>query len=391
MISLLMAGTAPSFAQQQEFEVWLSELRTEAASRGISTPTLDKAFSGVAPVPRVLELDRKQPEFTQTFWTYLNRAISEVRISRGQKLLRDHAGLLAQVERKYGVQPRFLVSFWGLETNFGDYTGGFPVISALATLAYDERRSEFFRNELFHALSILEAGHILPEKMSGSWAGAMGQPQFMPSTFTGYATDGDGDGKIDIWGSLPDVFHSAANYLSSVGWKGDETWGREVRLPDGFDLELAQLSVQKEIGEWQALGVRRANGGNLPTADIAGSIVLPAGAKGPAFLVYQNFRSTMIWNRSILYAIAVGHLADQFVDRGRLVAKRPADDRPLSRADVQAMQKDLNRLGFDVGKPDGVAGPLTRGALRGYQRSRGLPPDGYPSAEMVKLLASDRN
>ena len=386
---LFGAGTGAQ-AQQQDFGAWLSALKTEARERGISQATLDTAFQDVAPVPRVLELDRRQPEFTQTFWTYLGRAVSDTRIARGKKLLREHAGLFAEVERKYGVQPRFLVSFWGLETNFGDYTGGFPVISSLATLAHDERRAEFFRAELFHALTILDAGHIPPAKMSGSWAGAMGQPQFMPSTFTGYATDGDGDGRIDIWGSLPDVFHSAANYLSSVGWKGDETWGREVLLPADFDLELAQLSVRKSIGEWQAIGVRRSNGRDLPQADIAGSIVLPAGAKGPAFLVYQNFRSTMIWNRSILYALAVGYLADRFVDRGRLVATQPEDDRPLSRADVVALQQDLNRLGFDVGKPDGVAGPMTRGALRAYQRARGLPPDGYPSAEMVAILAADR-
>lgn len=390
LAAVLVGGAATSAQAQQDFGTWLDALKAEARQRGISQTTLDTAFQGVEPVTRVLELDRRQPEFTQTFWTYLGRAVSETRISRGKKLLQEHAGLFAEVERKYGVQPRFLVSFWGLETNFGDYTGGFPVISALATLAHDERRADFFRAELFHALTILEAGHILPAKMSGSWAGAMGQPQFMPSTFTGYATDGDGDGKIDIWGSLPDVFHSAANYLSSVGWKGDETWGREVLLPPDFDLELAQLSVRKPISEWQAIGVRRSNGRALPQADISGSIVLPAGAKGPAFLVYQNFRSTMVWNRSILYALAVGYLADRFVDRGRLVATQPADDRPLSRADVLSLQRDLNRLGFDVGKPDGVAGPMTRGGLRKYQRARGLPPDGYPSAEIVEILAADR-
>ena len=386
--ALLGMTLAPAQAEQ-DFSSWLDGLKTEARQRGISEATLTAAFDGVAPVARVLELDRKQPEFSQTFWTYLGRAVSDTRIRRGKEMLARHAGLLAEVERKYGVQPRFLVSFWGLETNFGDYTGGFPVVSSLATLAHDERRAAFFRSELFHALSILEAGHIRPKTMSGSWAGAMGQLQFMPSTFTGYATDGDGNGKVDIWGSLPDVFHSAANYLSSVGWKGDETWGREVRLPDGFDFGIAQLGVKKPIAEWQALGVRRANGRDLPQADISGSIVLPAGANGPAFLVYQNFRTTMVWNRSILYALAVGYLADRFVDRGRLVATKPADDRPLSRADVSALQRDLNRLGFDAGTPDGVAGPMTRSALRAYQRTRGLPADGYPSSAMVARLAED--
>lgn len=393
--SLVLATVLPTMLGIQTadaaepFDAWLDGLKAEALQKGISSSTLDTAFKDVSPIEKVLEYDRKQPEFSQTFWTYLNRAVSDERINRGKRLLQQHAGLLAEVERKYGVQPRFLVSFWGLETNYGDYTGGFSVIGALATLAHDERRADFFRAELFNALQILDDGHIAPDRMSGSWAGAMGQTQFMPSTFTGYATDGDGDGKIDIWGSLPDVFHSAAHYLSSVGWKGDETWGREVRLPADFDLDLTQLSIKKHISEWQALGVRRANGGNLPAADIEGSIVLPAGAKGPAFLVYQNFRSTLIWNRSILYAAAVGYLADRFVDRGHLVATQPPGDKPLSRADVISLQTNLNRLGFDVGEPDGIAGSMTRKGLRDYQRERGLPPDGYPSSEMVDILAAD--
>lgn len=374
----------------EPFEAWLQDLKAEAMQQGISPGTLDTAFKDVAPIEKVLEYDRKQPEFSQTFWTYLNRAVSTERINRGKMLLQKHAALLSEVEAKYGVQPRFLVAFWGLETNYGDYTGGFPVISALATLAHDERRADFFRAELFNALQILDQGHIAPDKMSGSWAGAMGQTQFMPSTFTGYATDGDGDGKIDIWGSLPDVFHSAAHYLASVGWKGDETWGREVKLPPGFDLDLTQLTIKKHISEWQALGVRRANGADLPQADIEGSVILPAGAKGPAFLVYQNFRSTLVWNRSILYAAAVGYLADRFVDRGHLVATQPPGDKPLSRADVITLQTNLSRLGFDVGEPDGVAGSMTRKGLRAYQRSRGLPPDGHPSSEMVEILAADQ-
>lgn len=390
-LSAFLPALAFSQAAQgaEPFDLWLQGLKAEALAKGISAATLDTAFRDVAPIGKVLEYDRKQPEFSQTFWTYLNRAVSEERISRGKALLRKHAALLAEVEDKYGVQPRFLVAFWGLETNYGDYTGGFPVIAALATLAHDERRAEFFRAELFHALRILDEGHIAPAKMSGSWAGAMGQTQFMPSTFAGYATDGDGDGKIDIWGSLPDVFHSAGHYLASVGWKGDETWGREVKLPPGFDLDLTQLAIKKHISEWQALGVRRANGADLPAADIEGSVILPAGAKGPAFLVYQNFRSTLVWNRSILYAAAVGYLADRFVDRGRLVATQPPGDKPLSRSDVISLQTNLNRLGFDVGEPDGVAGSMTRKGLRDYQRARGLPPDGHPSSEMVEILAAD--
>lgn len=384
---VVLAGTAS--AQDAEFADWLSGLRSEALGRGISESTLNTAFAGLVPIDRVLELDKSQPEFTQTFWSYLNRAISDERVERGRSLLIRHADLLADVEARYGVQPRFLVAFWGLETNFGDYTGGFPVIGALATLAHDPRRSDFFRNELMHALSILEAGDITVDRMSGSWAGAMGQPQFMPSTFTVYARDGDGDGKRDLWNSLPDVFHSAANYLSQVGWQGDETWGREVRLPSDFDLDLISLDTRKPIGDWAALGITRANGNALPSADIEGSIVLPAGRTGPAFLVYGNYRAILVWNRSTLYALAVGILADRLVGQGALVAKQPSDDRPLSRTDVLDMQANLNRLGFVSGEPDGMIGPMTRDAIRAYQRKVGLPADAYPTAELLKRIAAE--
>lgn len=385
----LIAPVSAVQAQDASFDTWLSDVRAEAMQRGISESTLNQAFTDLAPIGRVLELDKSQPEFTQTFWSYLNRAISDKRIERGRALLVEHADLLAEVQRLYGVQPRFLVSFWGLETNFGDYTGGFPVIGALATLAHDPRRSVFFRSELMHALTILEAGDITADRMSGSWAGAMGQPQFMPSTFTGYAKDGDGDGKRDLWGSLPDVFHSASNYLSQVGWNDEETWGREVRLPGTFDLDLIDMKIRKPIAEWAALGVTRANGNALPTADVEGSIVLPSGRAGPAFLVYGNYRAILVWNRSTLYALAVGILSDRLVDRGRLVAQQPADDRPLSRSDVLAMQRNLNQLGFSSGEPDGMVGPMTRTAIREYQRTAGLPADAYPTAALIEKIKAD--
>ena len=294
--------------------------------------------------------------------------------------------LLQRVARQYGVQPRFLVSFWGMETNFGDYTGGFPVISSVATLAHDDRRAEFFRAELFHALTILDQGHIGVKDMNGSWAGAMGQVQFMPSTFTGYAVDGNGDGHKDIWTNLPDIFSSAANYLSEIGWDDTETWGREVRLPEGFDLDLVDLKAPKPISEWQALGVRRADGRDLPQADVDGAIVLPAGVKGPAFLVYGNFNAIMTWNRSIYYALAVGYLSDRLDGKGPLVAQKPADDAPLYRTDVLDLQYLLTAAGFDTGKPDGMVGPMTRAAVKAYQKANGLPPDGYPTQDLLSDL-----
>ncbi|MEQ8829765.1 MAG: lytic murein transglycosylase [Alphaproteobacteria bacterium] len=395
MRNLLLAVTAmatvwtfPSVASAQttEFQTWLEGVRSEGLAKGLKPATLDSALNGLQPIERVLELDRRQPEFTRTFWGYLDSFVTEDRIRRGRDLLRRHAALLDQVAKTYGVQPRFLVAFWGMETNFGDYTGGFPVIGAVATLAHDERRSDFFRAELFHALKIVDEGHIAVADMKGSWAGAMGQPQFMPSTFTGYATDGNGDGRKDIWTTLPDVFASAANYLSKIGWDDTETWGREVRLPAGFDLETADLSVHKHISEWQALGVRRANGADLPVADIEGSIILPAGVKGPAFLVYGNFDAIMTWNRSVYYALAVGYLSDRLIGQGALVGRRPADEKPLHRDDIIDLQQRLNAAGFDTGKPDGMIGPATRGAVKAYQKANGLPPDGYPTHELLQSL-----
>ncbi|MCR9221864.1 MAG: lytic murein transglycosylase [Alphaproteobacteria bacterium] len=385
--SVSSTAVASEVADPPPFESWLAELKQEAMRRGVSEETLAAAFEGVAPVPKVLEYDRSQPEFTRTFWQYMDRAVTETRIERGRALLQEHAALLAQVERRYGVQPRFLVAFWGLETNFGDYTGGFRVIDAVTTLAHDRRRADFFRSELLNALQILEGGHISKTRMTGSWAGAMGQLQFMPSTFAAYAIDADGDSRKDIWGSLPDVFGSAANYLSQIGWQGERTWGREVRLPAGFDLELASLATRKTLTDWQALGVRRANGADLPiVAGMEGSVILPAGHQGPAFLVYENFHNILTWNRSTNYAIAVGHLADRLVGLPPIAAERPANDRAMSRAEVLEMQRRLNALGFDTGAPDGMVGPMTRAAVKAYQRASGLPPDGYPTPALLETL-----
>jgi membrane-bound lytic murein transglycosylase B len=387
----IFLAASPLFAatpgdKSAEFETWLEGLRAEARVKGISNATLDAAFAGVAPIARVIELDRRQPEFTQTFWGYLDRRATEQRIERGRELLRQHEALLRQVEARYGVQPRFLVAFWGLESNFGDYTGNMSVIGALATLAYDERRADFFRSELFNALAILEAGHITPQAMQGSWAGAMGQVQFMPSTFMNYAVDFDGDGRRDIWNSLPDIFGSAANFLSKINWDGERTWGREVRLPTGFNWDLAGLDRRKPLSDWRELGVRRADGGDLPDVEVDGSVVLPAGHRGPAFLVYGNYRVILNWNRSTLFAISVGHLSDRIKGEGPLLAARPAEERALSRKEVKELQGRLLALGFDPGTPDGVLGSRTRAALRAYQRSAGLPADGYPHIELLETL-----
>ncbi|MBW2485540.1 MAG: lytic murein transglycosylase [Deltaproteobacteria bacterium] len=376
-------------AYAEDFSSWLEDFRQEARTKGISEATLHAALDDLQPIPRVIELDRKQPEFTQTFWRYLDARVTEDRVERGRMLRELHTELLDSIAREYGVQPRFLVAFWGLETNFGDYLGSFPVIGSLATLAHDPRRSDFFRTELLAALSIIDAGHIPVSEMVGSWAGAMGQPQFMPSTFVRFAVDGDGDGRRDIWHSLPDVFASAANFLSKSGWQGERNWGREVKLPPDFALELAGLEVEKSLVAWQVLGVRKINGDELPRVNIKASVVLPAGHAGPAFLVYNNFRTTLQWNRSDLYAIAVGHLADRIAGKEALATARPVSEQRLSRNQVEKIQELLTAQGFDPGPIDGVVGSQTRQAIKEFQRMAKLPADGHPTPELLEELGKN--
>ncbi|WP_119678368.1 lytic murein transglycosylase [Indioceanicola profundi] len=306
---VLLAGTSAQAAQ--DFDSWLKELRQEAAGQGISPKILDAALTGIQPIPRIIELDRRQPEGTITFAQYVERVIPQSRVDRARRLYQEHKAVLDQVGAKYGVQPRFIVALWGIETDFGRNMGGFKVVDALATLAHDGRRSAYFREELLKALRILNEGHIAPSDMKGSWAGAMGQSQFMPSSFLSYAQDFDGDGHKDIWKTLPDVFASAANYLSTVGWNADQTWGREVKLPSGFGAGHAGLETRKNLSEWQALGIRKVGGGDLPAAAMEASLVLPDGPNGRAFLVYDNYRTIMRWNRSTYFATSVGLLADR--------------------------------------------------------------------------------
>ena len=298
-------------AQAEEFDVWRGALRTEALANGISAALFDEAFQNVSPIARVIELDRNQPEFTLTLSTYLQKVVSGTRTKKARIRLEEHKDILAEVSAKYGVQPRFVVALWGIETNFGQHTGGFSVIAALATLAHDGRRSAYFRKELLNALTILQEGHIKPADMKGSWAGAMGQSQFMPSSFLSYATDWDGDGRRDIWTTQNDVFASIANYLSSVGWRNDLTWGREVKVPVGLNAaSLSKAKTKKTMDEWRALGVTSADGSPLPKRNLTSRLVVPAKSDGRAFLAYKNYDNILKWNRSNYFAIAVGTLAD---------------------------------------------------------------------------------
>jgi membrane-bound lytic murein transglycosylase B len=380
------AGTTGTL--ERSFSSWLAALKTEALAAGVSAATFDRAFQGVRPDPDVLAKDEVQPEYTRPIWAYLDAAVSEKNIAEGRQRLTNSSALLKQATRPYGVDPRFVIAIWGLESAYGENTGGYNVIEALATLAYDSRRPEVFRRNLIEALLILEAGDITAAEMRGSWAGAMGQTQFMPATFRQHAVDGDGDGRRDIWGSLPDVFASTANYLAAFGWRPGEPWGMEVRLPANFPWDQAELDISKSIQEWSALGVRRANGTALPKTPAQGSIIAPAGHRGPAFIIFDNFRTILDYNNSVSYALAVGHLADRLGGGTQFVVQWPREELPLSRTDKLDMQNLLLARGYDPGDVDGVIGPQTRAAIRQFQREVGEVPDGFATVALLAKLRS---
>ncbi|MEE4251200.1 MAG: lytic murein transglycosylase [Alcanivoracaceae bacterium] len=370
-------------ANPAEFVVCVERLQSTALERGINEVVVKRDLAAVNYVERVIELDRRQPEFTESFATYFERRVTDERIVRGRKLLAEHRKLLDQISREFGVPAQYLVAFWGLETNFGGFFGKMPVLDSLATLACDQRRSEYFTGELINALKIIDEGSISAERMQGSWAGAMGHTQFMPSVFLRYAIDYDGDGKRDLWGSLPDALASAANFLRGIGWRNEERWGREVKLPDGFAFDNAGLGKKLSLRQWHDLGVRQANGSALPKVDMQASLLVPSGHQGPAFLVYENFHVIMRWNRAEAYALAVGHLADRINGAGKL-SRDPVQSPRLGRDQVMQLQNALNQQGFDAGDADGVLGPGTRAAISRYQQAHGKIADGFPSKALLE-------
>ncbi len=308
----LLLGPWAQAEEGEAFAAYVEQLKAEALAAGYTQETLDKAFAEVKFYKKSVEADKNQPEFKLTLDTYLPRVVPEWKATKAVEMYAKHRELLEKIGAEYGVQPRFIVALWGIETNFGSFTGGFDVVSALTTMAYEGRREAFFKKELWHALTIIQEGHIDVANMKGSWAGAMGQTQFMPSSFMSYAIDYDGDGRKDIWNSMGDVFASAANYLKNVGWNDDVTWGRQVKLPDEFDIEQAKLSIKKPLAEWQALGVRSMDGSDLPKRDdIVAAVVIPDDRQGRVFLAYDNYDALMRWNRSHYFVAAVGYLSDR--------------------------------------------------------------------------------
>jgi membrane-bound lytic murein transglycosylase B len=378
----LLSGMA---ASQETFYQCRDRLASVAVERGISAAVATSVLAGVEPLERVINADRNQPEFVQSFSQYLGIRVTPDRVATGRALYAQNRALLDRLTAQYGVPGQYLVAFWALESNFGRVQGDIPVFESLTTLACDQRRSGYFTDELIQAMTIVERGDAEPAEMTGSWAGAMGQTQFMPSVYLQHAVDGDGDGRANLWSSVPDALSSAARYLSSMGWEAGFRWGREVVLPDGFDYALAGRDRPQPLAAWRELGIETVAGEPIPPAAIDSALIVPAGADGPAFLVYDNFDVIMRWNRSEFFALAIGHLADRIAGAGGLYRPPPSDE-PMSRDQLRAIQQALNDLGFDAGTPDGVPGPATSAAIRAFQQSRNLVADGFADAELAASL-----
>jgi lytic murein transglycosylase len=379
------SASAVDDAVQQRFAAWVADFRETARAAGIADATLHAALDDVHYRPRLVELDRAQPEFTRPVWDYVDAIVSPQRVARGLDKLAEVRPEADAAAARYGVPATLVVAIWGMESDYGANMGDVPAVDALATLGFEGRRETWARAELLAALRILQNGDIARGAMIGSWAGAMGQTQFLPSAFLAFAVDADGDGRRDIWGSTADVVASTANFLARSGWKADEPWGAEVQLPAGFDAGRADAAQRQPAARWAADGVQAMDGGPPPAIADA-SILLPAGIRGPAFLVGANFRAILRYNNSTSYALAVGLLSQRLAGGPGVRAPWPRELPPLGRSQLQALQEALALRGFDSGKPDGVMGPATREALRRYQRSIGVPADGYPTLELLQRL-----
>ena len=365
---------------------WIAGFRGRALSAGIGADVFDRAFRGVRHDPGIVRRDRNQAEFTQPIWKYLDAAVSESRVRNGRAALRRHADRLQAIEDSYGVEKEVVAAIWGMESAYGTRRGDLPVIQSLANLAYDGRRGRFFERQLLAALRILQAGDVAPERMTGSWAGAMGHTQFIPTSFLEFAVDATGDGRRDIWGDDPaDALASTAAYLKRSGWRKGQPWGVEVRLAEGFDYAQADRSTRRLPSRWARAGVVGMDGRAVPDHGNA-SILLPAGARGAAFLVFDNFAAIERYNAADAYVIGVGHLSDRLGGAGPIRADWPRGDRPLTSAERRELQRRLSARGFDTGGVDGRIGPRSVAALRAFQRSAGMPPDGYASLDVLERL-----
>ncbi|NQZ26634.1 MAG: lytic murein transglycosylase [Colwellia sp.] len=377
----------------QDFLQCKVNLVERAETAGFSSYITQTVIDNISPIEQVIALDKKQPEFSQTFEQYIKARVTAYHVRVGKEKLKQHKKLFDSLEKKYGIPRQYLVSFWGLETVFGKHKGKISVLDALATLACDQRRSEFFTQELLNLFSLIETEKVSIEQLKGSWAGAMGHMQFMPSALLKYAVDGDNNGKVDVWNSEVDALTTAANYLSKIGWQAKERWGREVKLPDNFAFDKVAFDQYYPLSYFQQLGVQKTNNQPLPVYDIQAELYLPSGHQGPAFLLYPNFNVIMTWNLSKSYALSVGLLANKLVGAKDIefFQKEQTKVKPYSVAEMKNLQSQLNSLAFEPGEPDGIWGPKSRHAIRLFQLQHQLIADGYPNKEVfltMKLVMS---
>lgn len=383
----VFASIKIDLTQEQAFKEWKEEFKKTALDKGVKKSNLNNVLADLKLLEHVLNSDKKQSEFLLTFWDYTNRTLSESRIKKGREILKENQAFLKSLEKKYGVKASYLVAFWGLETNYGLFKGKIKTTDALATLAFDKRRRSFFTNEFITLLKMIDQGETT--EFYGSWAGAFGNFQFMPTTYAAYGVDADGDGKKDIINSLPDAFSSAANYLGKMGWNIDEHWGREVVFVKKPNWDKISLQSKRKVSEWLKLGIKPIGDISDKEKNIEAKFIMPMGHTGPKFLVYPNFDRIMRWNNSILYALSVGLLSDMLSDESFQIVAKPSTLR-FSKTDIEKIQKKLSSIQLYQGEADGVLGLKTRQSIKAYQKRKGLAQDGYPSRELIKKLAGEK-
>ncbi|HSZ75736.1 MAG TPA: lytic murein transglycosylase [Rhizomicrobium sp.] len=381
--------TGAPYEPGANFAQFIASFRVQAHAAGITDATYDAALGHVAFNPRVWQLNGAQPEFVRPIWDYLDTAVSPRRIADGQAMLAANAATLTQIEQRYGVPKEILVAIWGMESDYGRSMGSFNLFEALATLAFDGPRVDYARPELIAALKMVQNDGFKPDMMKSSWAGAFGQTQFVPTAYFAHAVDFDADGKKDLWNSAADALGSTASLLAGVGWKSGAQWGYEVRLPANFPYEQADVDSTKQIADWRALGVKTALGADLPDSPEAGAIILPAGARGPAFLVFGNFKAVLKYNNAVSYALGICELALRIGGANGIVAPWPRDEVPLGKNERLQMQRDLLVLGYDPGAVDGVLGRKVRAALRLYQQARNIPVDGFATKALLDRMNAE--
>ena len=392
---LALFSTESNAQTAQGFQNWIRNFWPTAQSAGISAKTYNAAFAGALFDSSVIKRATNQPEFVKPIWSYMDGAVSDLRIKNGQKMRRKYASLLGRLEKSFGVDRYVLLAIWGMETAYGSIFSNKalikPTIQSLAMLAYaDPKRAQFGRTQLLAALKILQNGDVAPSEMVGSWAGAMGHTQFIPTTFLSKAVDYDGDGHRDIWNSIPDALASSANLLKEAGWETGKTWGYEVSLPSNFAFELADGKVTKTLADWQKMGAKRVHGRSFPRPSDQAQLIMPAGYRGPAFLILKNFSVIKRYNNATSYALAVGHLADRIRGGRGFAHEWPRSDRMLTTSERKELQTILNRLGYDTGGIDGRLGSKSRAAIRHWQKRAGHVPDGFASGDLLEALRKGR-